>query len=283
MSTSSESAEELIRLYLEGAEFALKITGSATKNIVAALYVMSKDQKTSKGKTRLANMLRSDKELKIFSIKEEEMKIFAKQAKTYGVLYCALVNHSNEKVDNMVDIMVRADDAPKVNRIVQRFKLTTVDKGQVVQDEIEKGMQDKKTLKGVPDIDVPDKNVDDEMLDDILSNPVEKEADMLPLVEQTMKENQLESSLESKNISLDGMTKSVEKKSVRKQLEEFKKEEKIENTNNEKLNEFKLVDNPANKVERRKKIEENYVEIPQKSNEFKIVRKSNNRKKGINK
>ena len=181
----------------------------------------------------------------------------------------------------MVDIMVRADDAPKVNRIVQRFKLTTVDKGQVVQDEIEKGMQDKKTLKGVPDIDVPDKNVDDEMLDDILSNPVEKEADMLPLVEQTMKENQLESSLENKNISLDGMTKSVEKKSVRKQLEEFKKEEKIENTNNEKLNEFKLVDNPANKVERKKKIEENYVVIPQKSNEFKIVRKSNNRKKGI--
>ena len=33
MSISSDSAEQLIRLYFEGAEFLLKISGSATKNI----------------------------------------------------------------------------------------------------------------------------------------------------------------------------------------------------------------------------------------------------------
>ena len=96
MSISSDSAEQLIRLYFEGAEFLLKISGSATKNIVAALYAMSKDKKASKGKTRLVNMLKSDKELKIFSIKKNEMKIFAKQAKGYGVLYCALINKKNK-------------------------------------------------------------------------------------------------------------------------------------------------------------------------------------------
>ena len=99
MSVSSESAEQFIKLYLDGAEFALKISGSATKNIIAALYAMSKESNKSRGKIRLTSMLKSDKELKIFSIKKEDMKLFAKEAKSYGVLYCALVNKGNKDVD----------------------------------------------------------------------------------------------------------------------------------------------------------------------------------------
>ena len=41
-------------------------------------------------------MLKSDKEQKIFSIKSQDMKVFAKEAKSYGVLYCALVNKKNK-------------------------------------------------------------------------------------------------------------------------------------------------------------------------------------------
>ena len=65
MNTSSDSAEQLIRLYLDGTEFTLKITGSAIKNIAVALYTISKDTSKSKGKARLSKMLRSEKELKI--------------------------------------------------------------------------------------------------------------------------------------------------------------------------------------------------------------------------
>ena len=131
MSTSSDSAEQFIRLCLDETEFALKITGSAVKNIVAALYVISKDTSSKKGKASLSKMLRSEDELKIFSIKKEEMKIFAREAKTYGVYYTTLINKNNKSVDSMIDIMVGAKDAPKVNRIIERFKLTTVDKATV--------------------------------------------------------------------------------------------------------------------------------------------------------
>ena len=229
MSISSDSAEQLIRLYFEGAEFLLKISGSATKNIVAALYAMSKDKKASKGKTRLVNMLKSDKELKIFSIKKNEMKIFAKQAKGYGVLYCALINKKNKNFDDMVDIMVRAEDAPKINRIIERFNLTTVDKAKIVQDEINKELQEKgkDVSENAPDKGIEEKNVDDQMIDDIFSEPIQKEEKLVPLVEEIQKENLSENFSEIKRPLSDGTTKPIEKKSVKKQLAQYKAEEKL--------------------------------------------------------
>ena len=231
MSISSDSAEQLIRLYFEGAEFLLKISGSATKNIVAALYAMSKDKKVSKGKTRLVNMLKSDKELKIFSIKKNEMKIFAKQAKGYGVLYCALINKKNKNFDDMVDIMVRAEDAPKINRIIERFNLTTVDKAKIVQDEINKELQEKgkDVSENIPDKGIEEKNVDDQMIDDIFSEPIQKEEKLVPLVEEIQKESLSENFSEIKRPLSDGTTKPIEKKSVKKQLAQYKAEEKLEN------------------------------------------------------
>ena len=50
MSTSSDAAEQVVRIYLEGAEVALKITGKATKHIVATLYAISQDKNRTKGK-----------------------------------------------------------------------------------------------------------------------------------------------------------------------------------------------------------------------------------------
>ena len=86
MSISSDSAEQTIRLTLEGIEVVAKISGAAAKNIAVALYTISQDQKkVSKGKTRLTNMLKSDNELKIFSIKKEDLKTFCHEAKRYGV------------------------------------------------------------------------------------------------------------------------------------------------------------------------------------------------------
>ena len=50
MYNSGDAAEQVVRMSLEGAEFALKITGSAAKNLAAALYTVLKDQKKTKGK-----------------------------------------------------------------------------------------------------------------------------------------------------------------------------------------------------------------------------------------
>ena len=58
MYNSGEAAEQIVRMSLEGTEFALKITGAAAKNLAAALYTILKDQKKTKGKARIETMLR---------------------------------------------------------------------------------------------------------------------------------------------------------------------------------------------------------------------------------
>ena len=87
MYNSGDAAEQVVRMSLEGAEVALKITGAAAKNLAAALYTDLKDQKKTKGKARIEAMLREKRPLKVYTIKKEDCPEFAKQAKGYGILY----------------------------------------------------------------------------------------------------------------------------------------------------------------------------------------------------
>ena len=86
-------------------------------------------------------MLRSGKELKVFTVRQSDLKLFAKEARRYGVLYCALKG-IRKNPDGMVDVMVRAEDASKIDRIVERFELAAVDKASI-RDEIAKGKKEK--------------------------------------------------------------------------------------------------------------------------------------------
>ncbi len=144
MNSSGDAAEQVVRLSLEGTEVALKLTGAAAKNIAAALYAVfrNRDKTKTKGHQRLSAMLKSGKELKVFTIREEHLRQFAKEAKRYGVVYCALRGKGRSD-DGMVDLMVRAEDASKINRIVERFKMATVDaasiKREIEKDKVEKG------------------------------------------------------------------------------------------------------------------------------------------------
>ncbi len=135
MNNSGDAAEQVVRLSLEGTEVALKLTGSAAKNIAAAIYAVLKnrDKNKIKGRQRLTAMLKSGKELKVFTVSEEHLKQFATEAKRYGVVYCAL-RGKEQSADGMVDIMVRAEDASKINRIVERFQLATVDTVSIKHD-----------------------------------------------------------------------------------------------------------------------------------------------------
>ncbi len=250
MSVSSDSAEQLIRLYIDETEFALKITGSAIKNIIAALYVVSKDTSKSKGKARLSKMLKAEKELKIFSVKKDDMKIFAREAKSYGVLYSALVNKKDKDIDNMVDIMVRAEDAPKVNRIIERFKLDTVDRA-VIKSEIKKERteetgnieQESDLSESAKDLGIETKDIDDQMIDDIFNKPVKKEEKETLLKSQTEKSNLSEHSSMNKD-KFEGAIKNPEKKSVRKELKEIAEIQKIkEKAENSKPNKLKNMKN----------------------------------------
>lgn len=174
MYNSGDAAEQIVRISLEGTEVALKLTGSAAKNIAAMIYAVLKnrDKNKTKGRQRLTAMLKSGKELKVFTVGEEHLKQFATEAKRYGVVYCAL-RGKEKSADGMVDIMVRAEDASKINRIVERFKLAAVDTVSIKRD-IEKSKTEKSAAPSVPEQEKPDKEADDRLLDDLMGAPVKK-------------------------------------------------------------------------------------------------------------
>lgn len=128
MNNTGDAAEQIVRMSLEGTEVALRLSGSAAKNIAVALYAVSRDagKNQTKGQQKLNAMLKSGKELKVFTVGENDLARFAEESKRYGVVYCVL-QPKGRSPDGNVDILVRAEDASKINRIVERFQLSAVD------------------------------------------------------------------------------------------------------------------------------------------------------------
>ena len=155
MNTGGEAAEQIVRMSLEGFEVAAKITGAGAKNIAILLYSILKEEKKTKGKARLTSMLRSGKELKVFTVKSDDLKKFTQEAKKYGVLYCVLTDRKNKDHNAEVDVIARAEDASKISRIVERFNLASVDTASIVT-EAEKS-KDAKDGQPEPDIGVQEK------------------------------------------------------------------------------------------------------------------------------
>lgn len=214
---TSESADELVKIYLEGVETVLRISGTGAKNIAMALIAMSKERTQTKGKTRLTNMLKSGKPLDIFTIKAEDLKKFSQEAKKYGILYCALANKRNNKIDGMVDIMVREEDGAKLNRISERFNFKDV---ATIKEEYEKSKQDKVNIN----IEEKPKSEEEQFIDDIMPKDKEKQKDIPSNnTKETEKKNLSEISSDTKSEDKVENFKD-EKQSVRKELKEIEQE-----------------------------------------------------------
>ena len=230
MNTGGEAAEQIVRMSLEGFEVAAKITGAGAKNIAILLYSILKEEKKTKGKARLSSMLRSGKELKVFTVKNDDLKTFTQEAKKYGVLYCVLADRKNNDPNAEVDVIARAEDASKISRIVERFNLASVDTASIVT-EAEKS-KDEKNGQPEPEITTPEKAEKDKLLDELMGKPVGKEGNAPnPSVAKTEKSPQSEPISEKQSKSAEGATMTKEKPSVREELRKIKesrKEQKAE-------------------------------------------------------
>ena len=205
-----------------GFEVLAKLTGSGAKNIAAMLYTIMKDNKQTKGKTRLNNMLKAGKPLKIFSIKNEDLETFKYEAKKYGILYCALVDKKHINYDGMTDIMVKDEDASRINRIVERFKLTTINTAKI-DTEVTKAIENREAQRKEQGVQKKSK---EELLEEVLQDkPIQKEEP---------------SSTTSK--MQEGVSKGEKKPSVRKELAKLKVEvEKREEVRAKEKNNVKVV------------------------------------------
>lgn len=224
MNNGGDAAEQVVRLSLEGFEVAARLSGSAAKNIALLLVSVLKQEQKTKGKARLTNMIKSGKELKVFSIPQKDLKKFTEQAKRYGVLYCVLRDKNTKGENAPVDIIVRAEDASKIQRIVERFELGKVDKASIVS-EAEKAIADREAVEK----EKPTKSKSEIIMEEAVRNPMQKEerANANPSVAKTDKSPLSRQNSEPVETQSDkGVAKPVEKPSVKEKLDRYKAQAK---------------------------------------------------------
>ena len=195
MNTSGEAADQVVRMSLEVGEAALKISGTGAKHLAVMLYAVLKEKKKTKGRVRLETLVKSGRPLTVFSVKESDLKQFVQEAKRYGVLYCAVRNPRGSS-DGLVDVIVKEEDAPRINRIVDRFQFASVTEAAKIKTEIERTraekakagksekqekkpekvqVQQEKQGQAEPEKDYPQKSKEDQLMDELFGESVKKE------------------------------------------------------------------------------------------------------------
>ena len=241
MNPGGDAAEQVVRLSLEGVEVAAKISGNGAKNIALLLYATLKQEQKTKGKARLTSMLKSGKELKVYTITNKDLAKFSQEAKRYGVLYCVLKDRKNNDPNAAVDVIARAEDASKIQRITERFKLATVNRANVsldihrdrdklfpkdksVKDTLRGGKPEEESMHPDPERDLPpadnEEPIEGQM---IMDGPKQEEPQINPSLAKTERDHLSEPNSMQTNRS-NGFRGKTERTSVREQLRVYKAE-----------------------------------------------------------
>ncbi len=241
MNPGGDAAEQVVRLSLEGVEVAAKISGNGAKNIALLLYATLKQEQKTKGKARLTSMLKSGKELKVYTITNKDLAKFSQEAKRYGVLYCVLKDRKNNDPNAAVDVIARAEDASKIQRITERFKLATVSRADVsleiqrdrdklfpkdksVKDTLRGGKPEEESMHPDLERDMPsaenEEPIEGQM---IMDGPKQEEPQINPSLAKTDRDHLSEPNSMQTNRS-NGFHGKTERPSVREKLKVYKAE-----------------------------------------------------------
>lgn len=229
MNTSADAADQVVRMSLNGAEVALKISGKGAAEISKLLYralknASSENNKT-KGAMRLKNLVRSGKRLDVCKIRDADLKRFCTEAKKYGILYTVLKDR--DKSDGMTEIMYKSEDESKLKRIYEKFDMAPFDMAQIkkeAENELSQKKAPERTQNAPEDID--------QFLDKIMekANPTKEEGQTQnPTEARTARKTQSEPSSKTKSKaareSSEGEPMRDGRRSVRQELSEIKAEQ----------------------------------------------------------
>lgn len=123
MNLGNDPADQLFKFTLEGTELALRISSKVAKHFATFIYAVLTDKKKTTGKTHLTRMLKEQKPFKFFTIPSDQAKNFAKDAKQHGLLFVPIFNKKKPK---QMEMAVFADDAAKVERVMNNLNLDYV-------------------------------------------------------------------------------------------------------------------------------------------------------------
>lgn len=116
---SSEAADEVVRIALNGTEVAVRLAGSGVKNLASLLYAWSKKERHTYGETSMMKLLESGEKLEVLSMDWDTYKGFRSLAKD-RLVYASFTDWRKE--EGKVDVVFSEECAQIMNWILDRVE-----------------------------------------------------------------------------------------------------------------------------------------------------------------
>ena len=117
-----EAADQMVRMMLSGTEVAVRLSGSALKNLLALTMALAHNRKTLSGKVNMGKMLRETRDLRRFPMTPEQYKQFKKLAKKHKLLF-SVIKDKDDK-GKLIDVILPVTELERANAIFERILYT---------------------------------------------------------------------------------------------------------------------------------------------------------------
>ena len=117
MDVSAEAADLVVKEGIQATESAVKLAGSALKNVAALLLALKRQDNKVVGKTSAKRLARDPAPAVVIPLKREDMGRFKKLAKEYGILY--FIAQKRGSTAGYVNVVSNQNYAAQLNAVME--------------------------------------------------------------------------------------------------------------------------------------------------------------------
>lgn len=117
MDVSAEAADLVVKEGIQATESAVKLAGSALKNVAALLLALKRQDTKVVGQTNAKRLARDPAPAVVITLKREDMGQFKKLAKEYGILY--FIAQKRGSTEGYVNVVSNQNYAAQLNAVME--------------------------------------------------------------------------------------------------------------------------------------------------------------------
>ena len=117
MDVSAEAADLVVKEGIQATESAVKLAGSALKNVAALLLALKRQDTKVVGQTNAKRLARDPAPAVVIPLKREDMGQFKKLAKEYGILY--FIAQKRGSTAGYVNVVSNQNYAAQLNAVME--------------------------------------------------------------------------------------------------------------------------------------------------------------------
>lgn len=110
-----EAADQMVRMMLSGTEVAVRLSGSALKNLLALTMALAHNRKTLSGKVNMGKMLKETRDLRRFPMTPQQYKQFQKLAKKHKLLFSVIKDKDDR--GKLMDVILPVTELDRAKRL----------------------------------------------------------------------------------------------------------------------------------------------------------------------